>query len=75
MRRMRSPCCALAASGHAAAVPPSSVMKVRALHSITSSARASRVGGTVMPSTLAAWTLITSSILVDCTIGKQASCP
>jgi hypothetical protein len=71
MRRMRSPCCALAASGHAAAVPPSSVMKVRALHSITSSARASRV----MPSTLAAWTLITSSILVDCTIGKQASCP
>src|SRR5262249_49874881 len=41
-------------------------------HSIASSARASRVGGTVMPSTLAAWTLITSSILVDCTIGKSA---
>jgi putative ABC transport system substrate-binding protein len=41
-------------------------------HSITSSARASSVGGTVMPSTVAAWTLITSSIFVDCTIGKSS---
>ena len=27
MRRIRSPCCARAASGHAAAAPPSSVIK------------------------------------------------
>src|SRR6516225_5961350 len=31
MRRIRSPCCARAASGHAAAAPPSSVMKSRRL--------------------------------------------
>ena len=47
MRRIRSPCCARAASGHAAAAPPSSVMNSRRSHSITSSARASSVGGTV----------------------------
>jgi hypothetical protein len=29
MRRIRSPCCARAATGHAAAVPPSSVMNWR----------------------------------------------
>ena len=40
MRRIRSGCCARAASGHAAA-PPSSVMNSRRSHSITSSARAS----------------------------------
>ena len=39
-------CCARAASGHAAA-PPRSVMNSRRIHSITSSAVASRVGGTV----------------------------
>ena len=40
-------CCARAASGHAAA-PPSSVMNLRRRHhSITSSARASSVGGMV----------------------------
>ena len=37
-------CCARAASGHAAAAPPSSVMNSRRLHSITSSARASSDG-------------------------------
>ena len=31
MRRIRSPCCARAASGHAAAAPPSSVMNSRRL--------------------------------------------
>jgi len=31
MRRIRSPCCARAASGHAAALPPSSMMKSRLL--------------------------------------------
>ena len=38
-------CCARAASGHAAAAPPRSVMNSRPLHSITSSAMASNVGG------------------------------
>src|SRR5262249_2951805 len=42
------------------------------LHSITSSARASSVGGTVRPSILAVGTLMTSSNLVDCTTGKSA---
>ena len=42
------------------------------LHSITSSARASRVGGTSRPSALAVLRLITSSNLVGCSIGKSA---
>ena len=46
-------CCARAASGHAAAAPPSSVMNSRRPHSITSSARASSVDGTSRPSALA----------------------
>src|SRR3954464_4161748 len=41
-------------------------------HSITSSARASRVGGTVRPSALAVLRLITSSNLVGCWTGKSA---
>src|SRR5262245_59165876 len=41
-------------------------------HSITSSARASRVEGTSRPSTLAAWALITSSNLLACMTGKSA---
>ena len=65
-------CCARAASGHAAAAPPSSVMNSRRYHSITSSARASSVGGTVRPSALAVLRLMTSSNLVGCTTGKSA---
>src|SRR6266436_1207093 len=47
MRRNRSPCCARAASGHAAAAPPRSDMKVRRLirsppHNLRSSASAVR---------------------------------
>ena len=42
------------------------------VHSITSSARASSVGGTVRPSILAVWALMTSSNLVDCTTGRSA---
>src|SRR5262249_49858115 len=42
------------------------------LHSITSSARASRVGGTSMPSALAVLTLITSSYLVGFCTGRSA---
>jgi hypothetical protein len=41
-------------------------------HSITSSAVASREGGTVRPSILAVWALMTSSSLLTCTTGKSA---
>src|SRR5262249_35069530 len=42
------------------------------LHSITSSARASRVGGTSRPSARAVMRLITSSNLLACTTGRSA---
>src|SRR5262249_50120436 len=42
-------------------------------HSITSSARASNVGGTSMPSALAVLRLMTSSYLVGCWIGRLAA--
>src|SRR4029434_8772421 len=41
-------------------------------HSITSSASASRVGGTVTPSALATLRLIASSNLVGCNTGRSA---
>src|SRR5215471_4198560 len=41
-------------------------------YSITSSARASSVGGTVRPSAFAALRLMTSSNLVGCSIGRSA---
>src|SRR5262245_56224764 len=41
-------------------------------HSMTSSARASRVGGTSRPSILAVSALMTSSNLAACTTGKSA---
>ena len=41
------------------------------LYSITSSARASSVGGTSRPSAFAAFRLITNSNLVDCTTGRS----
>src|SRR5262249_184669 len=41
-------------------------------HSITSSVRASSVGGTVRPSAFAALRLMTSSNLVGCSIGRSA---
>jgi hypothetical protein len=44
----------------------------RCSHSITSSARASRVGGTVRPSALAVFRLITSSYLVGACTGRFA---
>src|SRR5262249_33564457 len=46
--------------------------ELAALHSITSSARASRFGGTSMPSARAVDRLMTSSNLVDCTTGRSA---
>src|SRR5215510_14602582 len=42
------------------------------LHSITSSARASSVGGTSMPSAFAVVRLTTSSNLVGCSTGRSA---
>src|SRR6516164_96200 len=42
------------------------------LHSITSSARASSVGGTVIPSAIAVLRLITSSYLVAACTGRSA---
>jgi hypothetical protein len=41
-------------------------------HSITSSARASRLGGTARPSILALWRLMTSSNFVACMTGRSA---
>jgi hypothetical protein len=46
--------------------------KVAPSHSITSSARASSVGGTVRPNALAVLRLMTSSILVACCTGRSA---
>src|SRR5262245_12632254 len=43
-----------------------------AFHSITSSAATSSLSGTVRPSILAVWALMTSSNLVDRTTGKSA---
>src|SRR5262249_23232486 len=46
--------------------------ELAALHSITSSAMASKPGGMVRPSALAVLRLITNSNLVDCNTGKSA---
>ena len=43
------------------------------IYSITSSARASSVGGTSRPSIRALWTLMTSSNLLDCTTGRPGA--
>jgi hypothetical protein len=45
---------------------------MQAGYSITSSARASSIGGTSRPSALAVCRLITSSNLVDCRTGRSA---
>src|SRR5262249_37130599 len=71
--RHERPCCRDAtnrfdeiASPNAAA-PPSSVTTFAALHhSITSSVRADKAGGTSMPSAFAVFKLITNSNLVGC---------
>src|SRR5215472_14869954 len=51
---------------------PEQVQQTEQAYSITSSARAMSVGGTVMPSAFAVFILITSSNLVGCRIGKSA---
>ena len=59
IRRGRATCCAFAANGQRrrAAKPRN---ELAPLHSITSSARASNVGGTVRPSAFAVLRLITN---------------
>jgi hypothetical protein len=47
-------------------------MQQKARHSITSSARATKVGGMVIPTAFAVFRLMTSSNLVGCTIGRFA---
>src|SRR6516164_6095425 len=49
-----------------------SCIAARKLYSITSSARTSSEGGTVSPSALAVFMLITSSNLVGCSTGRSA---
>src|SRR5262249_45461151 len=46
--------------------------ELAAPHSITSSAATSSLSGTVRPSILAVWALITNSNFVDCRTGKSA---
>src|SRR5262249_22710306 len=48
--------------------------ELAALHSITSSARASRLSATVRPSAFAVLTLITSSYLVGACTGRSSGC-
>src|SRR4030095_8737927 len=62
-------CCAFAASGHAAEQREEGASSY---HSMTSSARASKVSGTVRPSALAVLRLITSSNLVGTWTGSSA---
>ena len=62
MRRMRSLCCARAASGHARRAAEQRD-ELAPPHSITSSARASSVGGTSRPSALAVLRLIDQLVL------------
>src|SRR5262249_40760842 len=46
--------------------------ELAALHSITSSARADKLGGTSIPICLAVFRFITNSNLLDCMTGKSA---
>ena len=65
--------CARAPSGHAAAAPPSSVMNSRRfIHSMTSLARASKLGGISRPRAFAVVRLMTRSNLVGCSTGRSA---
>jgi len=48
------------------------IAEVGQLHSMTLSARESNVAGTLMPSDLAVYRLMTNSNLVDCATGKSA---
>jgi hypothetical protein len=59
-------------SGLAVAVNLHRNKRLDAAYSITSSAMASSVGGTLMPSALAVLRLMTNSNLVGCTTGKSA---
>ena len=62
--KARDPACCRYAAQKCDDFPPS--------HSITSSARARRVGGIVTPRALAVFRLTTNSNVVGCSIGKSA---
>jgi hypothetical protein len=64
-------CCARAASGRAAAAPPSQRDEVPPCHSITSSASASNFAGISSPSDLAVLRLIVRMSLVGCCTGRS----
>jgi hypothetical protein len=59
---------------HVRFVPKADILRCgkKRRYSITSSARADRLGGTSMPSALAAFRLMTNSNLLDCTTGRSA---
>jgi hypothetical protein len=56
---------------HSATLPPS-INAVRKAYSITSSASATRFGGTVRPRLFAVLRLMTNSNLVGCSTGRSA---
>src|SRR5262249_37840450 len=70
-QRQLPPIRPLAARNHSVRTSRCSVYKGWT-YSITSSARASSVGGTVRPRILAVWLLMTSSTLLDCTTGRSS---
>src|SRR5215831_8876154 len=69
-RRLLRPCCQRPKGRRRRAAEQR--YELAPLHSITSSAVASSLSGTVRPSILAVEALMTSSNLVDCTTGKSA---
>ena len=62
-------CCARPTTGHAAALP-ATTMNSLPLHWVAPSAVANKVSGMVRPSDFAVLRLITVSILVDCCTGR-----
>jgi hypothetical protein len=72
-QRVEAVVAASVASGAAASVALAAACgNPHLTHSITSSARASTISGTVMPSALAVLRLTTSSYLVGCSAGRSA---
>ena len=73
IRRMRSPCCACAASGNPTAAPAEQRDELAPSdHSITSSARASNEGGISRPRAFAVLRLMANSYLVGACTGRSA---
>jgi hypothetical protein len=74
-RLTRSVCCARAASGHAAAAPPSSVMNSRRvlIRSLRLCVKRN-ASDTVIPMALAVLRLMASSNFVGCSMGRSCGC-